>query len=226
LTTVRDPLASKALTHVGVEHELMACPALHAARRVASGKTLSADRNNLLAINLMELAGHYQLKPQTDGNAWQKIIQELLPALRARYRLLFVAHDEAERKFMTQLRTADEVLFFSPDYRDYLEVYSRVGGMVANRVHGALCVAGFGRPAVIIGNDSRIGIARPIGIPAIDSADATMEWILKSLESQMSRRDEVRRRLLDLRESTARQYVKKIRKALKEHPATKDAFER
>src|SRR5579862_6513358 len=85
LTTVRDPLASAALKHVGVTHVLMACPALHAARRVAGGKLPAVERNNLLAVNLMELAGHYQLKPQSTSGTWRAVVERIIPELRKRY---------------------------------------------------------------------------------------------------------------------------------------------
>ncbi|HEY2573840.1 MAG TPA: hypothetical protein VGH65_07215, partial [Verrucomicrobiaceae bacterium] len=133
LTTVRDPLASAALKHAGVAHELMACPALHAARRAAGGKRQAASRNNLLALNLMELAGHYQLKEQATSGGWRTVIERIVPALRERYKLVFVAHDAAERQFMQGWCGPGETVFFSSEYRDYIEFYSRVGGIVANR---------------------------------------------------------------------------------------------
>jgi hypothetical protein len=85
-----------------------------------------------------------------------------------------------------------------------------VKGIVANRVHGAVCVAGFGRPAVIVGNDARIGIARPIGIPAIDSSAATADWILESLDTQFDHVNALREQRIELRESSAKRYVQQI----------------
>jgi SAM-dependent methyltransferase len=223
LTTSRDPLTSDLLDRTGacagasVPHELLPCPAFHAARRVNGGRSEAA--RDVLAVNLMELAGHYMLKPENDPKRWSDTILAMLPRLRERYRLLFVAHDEAEVKFLRYCNHPHERIFFSHDFRDYLSLYSRVAGIVANRVHAAVCVAGFGRPAVIVGNDSRIGIARPIGIPAADAADATAEWIVDSLNRQMDRRDELMTERMELRESSARRYVELIREALGQHPA-------
>jgi hypothetical protein len=86
-------------------------------------------------------------------------------------------------------------------------------------VHAAVCVAGFGRPAVIVGNDSRIGIARPIGIPAIDASAATADWIVDSLNQQMDRREALMAERIELRESSAKRYAGLIRAALGAHPA-------
>jgi hypothetical protein len=212
LTTARDPLTSRVLSRLGLAHELLPCPALHAARRLGGGHTPPAGE--VLAVNLMELAGHYLLKPENDPRRWSNVVLATLPQLRERFRLLFVAHDEAEVRFQRYCNRPDEMIFYSPDYRDYLSVYSRVAGVVANRVHGAVCAAGFGRPAVLVGTDSRIGIARPIGIPAIDSSRVTPEWIIKSLDEQMARRDEVMQQRLALREASAAEYVRLIRERL------------
>lgn len=212
-TTARDPLASKFLTGCKVEHELLPCPAFHAARRV-TGRGAAPKPNNLLAINLMPKAGHYRLKPETDEQQWQAVIAEILPKLRTDHKLLFVAHDQLEADFAKTLALGSESIFFSPDYRDYLGVYSRVKGIVANRVHGAVLVSGFGRPAVIIGNDARIGIARPIGIPAKDSSETTADWILDSLASQFSEGAKLSKHRLALREESAFRYISKIRELL------------
>jgi FkbM family methyltransferase len=209
-TSVRDPLASQFLQQVGVGHELLPCPAFHAARRFKS-----TGRLDVLAVNLMPRAGHYRLKSETDENQWRGVIDELLPKLRSQHRLMFVAHDRAEYDFQRQLARGGEPIFIAGDYREYIQLYGQVEGIIANRVHGAVCVAGFGRPAVIIGNDSRIGIARPIGIPACDSAQATADWILCALQQQFDRGIELYDQRIELRESSARTYASRLAEHLR-----------
>lgn len=217
-TTVRDPLAHRFLEAAGVAHELLPCPALHAARRINGG--VSPVARDVLAVNLMPLAGHYRLKPETDAAQWRATIDQLLPKLRKQHALLFVAHDAREADFMTELARGQEAVFLSPDYRDYLSLYSRVKGIVANRVHAAVAVAGFGRPAVIVGNDARIGIAQPMDIPAIDSSQATAKWILAQLEQQMARADRLFAQRMELREQSARRYISALAAELKVAPRT------
>ena len=45
-------------------------------------------------------------------------------------------------KFLRYCNTPQEMIFFAADYREYLSLYGRVAGVVANRVHGAVCAAG------------------------------------------------------------------------------------
>lgn len=208
-TTVRDPLAHAFLEHSNVAHDLIPCPAFHAARRFA-GNGAPPPAGDFLAVNLMKIAGHYRMKPQTDASQWRGVIDALLPRLRSRHRLLFVAHDQAEADFQRELAHPGEHVFLAGDYRDYISLYGKVKGIVANRVHGAVCVAGFGRPAVIVGNDCRIGIGTPIGIPARDSADATADWIERELEAQFTAGETFFRERLALREASASIYITRI----------------
>jgi hypothetical protein len=210
-TSVRDPLAAAFLDAINVSCDLLPCPAFHAARRASGPGTLPPAADDGLAVNFMELAGHFRLKPSTDAAKWRNVIDELLPRLRLRHKLLFVAHDQAEADFQKTLATPGEDVFVSADYREYLKLYARVKGIVANRVHGAVTVAGFGRPAVIVGNDCRIGIARPIGLPACDSAEATANWIVSALADQMDERETLNSERMALRESSAEQYTTKLR---------------
>ncbi len=221
-TTVRDPLAASYLKCIGVDHDLMPCPAFFAARR-AAGAAAPAPMDDVLAVNFMELAGHFRLKPQTDAAQWRRVIDQVLPRLRKRHRLLFIAHDKKEADFQQTLAGRGEDVFLSADYRDYLALYGRVKGIVANRVHGGVTVAGFGRPAVIVGNDCRIGIARPIDVAACDSADASADWVVRTLEEQFDAQDQVASRRLELREQSASRYVAKLRSLVAAHfGATRD----
>jgi hypothetical protein len=209
LTTVRDRLTSQIFESLGLHAELLPCPAFLAARRVNGG--IAKPPRDVLAVNLMELGGHYLLKSEYDPKRWSDVILQTLPQLRKNHRLLFVAHNEAEVRFLRYCNQPDEEIFHSKDYRDYLTLYSEVAGIVSNRVHGAVCVAGFGRPAVLVGTDSRIGVARPIGIPAIDACEVTSDWIVQSLQQQMDHRDTVMAERIQRRESVASAYIRLLR---------------
>lgn len=220
-TTVRDPLAHRYLGRIGVAHDYMACPAFHAARRFAP-----TQADDVVAVNLMRIAGHYRMKPETDAAQWRSVIDELLPKLRKQHQLLFVAHDQAEADFQRELTQPGESIFLADDYRDYIATYGRVKAIVANRVHAAVCTAGFGKPAVIIGNDCRIGIGDAIGIPSLDGSDATADWIIEKLNAQLNEGDAFRRQRILRRESSARLYGVRIGELIEtflEHKRSKAA---
>jgi len=106
----------------------------------------------------------------------------------------------SEKKFMEQFLGPGEVIFISSRWRDYLPVYAKCVATIANRVHGAVCAAGFGKPSVILGNDTRLFIGDYIGIPSRYVVEVSSEEIVDLLESGLRDQKNEKARLLDLRE--------------------------
>ena len=189
----------------------MPCTAFHAARRT----NLNADCvGDLIGINLMPLGGHYSLNDDINEGVWKTKIEAFLPKIRKYHRLLFIAHDVSEKKYMEQFLGPGEVIFSSSCWRDYLPVYAKCAATVANRVHGAVCAAGFGRPSVILGNDTRLLIGDYIGIPSRYIGDVSPEEVVDLLESGLRDRRSEKDRLLGLREESAARYRQAIVESL------------
>ena len=218
-TSVRDPLASEILNHLGLKHEALPCTAFHAARRY---QLRHNTYGNVLAVNLMPLGGHFRLKEEVNEELWAEVIEKMLPQLRRYHYLLFVAHTLEEKEFMKRWRSGSEVVFYSPRWRDYLPVYARCIGAVANRVHGAVCAAGFGRPSVIVGNDTRLQIGEFIGIPSRYVAGVSADEIVNLIETGLKNSGSERERLLELREESAKRYCAAIAEKIVEFPAAQN----
>ena len=218
-TSVRDPLAFKILDRLGLKRKALPCPAFHAARRY---RLDSGTYGNVLAVNLMPLGGHFRLKEEVSEELWAKVLEKMLPQLRKYHHLFFVAHTPEEKGFMERWRSGSEVIFWSPRWRDYLPVYARCIGTVANRVHGAVCAAGFGRPSVIVGNDTRLQIGEFIGIPSRYVATVSGEEIVDLIETGLENSSSERERLLELREESAGKYCAAMRESIAEFPTAQD----
>ena len=213
-TSVRDPLASQILYSLGLEHDVLPCTAFHAARRTK----IEPDYGNILGINLMPLGGHYKLDNDIDEGLWKRTIEALLPKIRQHHQILFIAHDISEAEFIQEFLGPGEVIFYSPCWRDYLPVYAKCSATIANRVHGAVCAAGFGRPSLILGNDTRLLIGDYIGIPSRYIGDVSPEEIVDLLEFGLGGRKWIKDRLLTLREESAARYRERIIESLEEFP--------
>ena len=205
-TSVRDPLAAQILLALGHDHVALPCAAFSAARRVKE----KIASENIVGINLMPLGGHFRLREDIDKDVWLETISTFLAGARRHQRLLFIAHDQQELSFMESLRQGDEQVFYSTDYRDYFPVYAKCQAVVANRVHGAICAAGFGTPSIIIGNDTRLLIGDFIGLPSLYVAEVTAEELLDRLDGLLVNRSKEHDRLLTLREESARSYIEAI----------------
>src|SRR5258708_4988076 len=201
-TTVRDPLASRILSALSLSHHSMPCPAFLAACR----NTVSVPGHGVVGVNLMPLGGHYEIDVEFNGDLWQSSCTRLVDDLRKCGQLLFIAHNSSEAAFMSRFACPDERTFHAYGWRDYLDVYSSCRAVVSNRVHGAVCAAGFGVPAVIVGNDSRASIGDFIGLPRFRSG-SDVEPIVVAVQSLIRTRNHEADRLMALRESTLAAYT-------------------
>jgi SAM-dependent methyltransferase len=208
--SARDPLTSQILYALGIEHDVLPCTAFHASRR----SKFLGGYGEVIGINLMPFAGHYKLKEDIDEGAWSGTVQAFLGELRKRHSLFFIAHDASEKEFMKSYLAPGEVVFYSPHWRDYLPVYARCSAVLASRVHGAVCAGGFGRPAVIVGNDTRLLIGDYIGIPSLYVSRVKAPELVDLIERAIATQHTERDRLLTLREESAHRYRKAIQERL------------
>jgi len=214
-TSVRDPLASQILYALNIEHDVLPCSAFHAARRLKTQPCVGT----FIGVNLMPKGGHYRLKENIDSHAWDIAVQGFLTDVRKRHKLLFIAHDLLEVEYMKQFVEGDEKIFHSTNYLDYLPTYGQCAAVVANRVHGGVCAAGFGRPSIIVGNDTRLLIADYIGIPSFYVADVDAPLLIDVLETAVSTASKETDRLLELRENSALRYIAAIKSSIESFPS-------
>ena len=211
LTTVRDPVASRLLTTLGIAHRALPCPAFLAAARHRLDVAPSAG---YLGINLMPLGGHFDLTAGFDAARWHEDCLRLTTTLRRLGPLVFVAHDAAERDFMQRFAVAGERVYLSASWRDYLDLYAGCALVVANRVHGAVCAAGFGVPGIILGNDTRAEIGCALDLTLFQSGVASPQEIATAAARLLADRKHRAGELRALREDTLQTYAQLLRTVL------------
>ena len=57
-----------------------------------------------------------------------------------------------------------KLIYKKNDYLAYMKFYSKAKFGIVNRVHAAFMLASFGKPSIVIGNDSRAKMASAIGL--------------------------------------------------------------
>jgi len=202
LTTVRDPVAEHLLNVLKLPHEALPCPAFLAACRHKSNVSTSG----VIGINLMQLGGHYDLSGNMNVALWEKQCFTLVVELRKISKLIFIAHDKKEAEFMAKYIVPGERIYRSENWRDYFDVYSACKVIVANRVHGAVCAAGFGVPSIILGNDTRAMIGDYVNIPRYHVRDLDVTQIIQKVHTFIEEPDIERSRLLEIRNKTINEY--------------------
>jgi hypothetical protein len=215
LTVVRDPVAAEILQSLRLKHEILPCPAFLAALRHAR-KPKAEPEWPLIGLNLMELGGHFATDPSFEKDAWQRFCQQLIELLQSKGDVVLLAHDEVERKYLSSLDSQLRIVLPS-SYHEYHGVLRQLSLWIGNRVHGAVCAAGYGVPALILGNDTRARIGEYIGLKVLRSSDRDFEavssWV-DAFHSANSRELEAVR-LRDLQQETRSRYIELLTEAVR-----------
>lgn len=207
LTTVREPVAARMLRQLGVPHHALPCPAFLAGAR----HRYPYRPDGPIGVNLMPLGGHFELDGEHNQTKWLEECLRLIGQLRALGRIVFIAHNEEEEKFLAHVTRPGEIVFRSGDWRPYLDLFGQCALVVANRVHAAVCSSGLGVPAIIIGNDTRAEIGRFMDLPIHRSGHVGAAAIFESVQILWSGRTGENQRLLSLRAETLERYAGWIR---------------
>jgi hypothetical protein len=97
---------------------------------------------------------------------------------------------------------------FTPaDLREYFTLMSRAKVGVCNRLHAAVALAGIGIPSVSVGTDTRLLMVEAVGMPSFYVKEATSERLGDTVHRLLTDAEDLRERLLALREETWERYV-------------------
>jgi len=208
LTTARDVQTRYIIEKVGYQAPLLSCTSLLAAR--ACG--LAASLPEYVAVNLMPAAAHSWRGQRGDSERWQGIIRGVVANVERRHQVMFVSHSRDEDQTAASWFPGRR-RFFSTDPVELLKVYSKARYGICNRVHAAAGVASFGRPALVVGGDSRVNLIEQFGLPAVDHRETDAAEIIKLID-QFERDGGYAQNLKRRADEAERDYVRMVRGAL------------
>jgi hypothetical protein len=166
LTTARDVRTSEILGALGFQTKIIPCASIMA----AAGAHLRPLEPEYVVINTMRSAAHSWRGQRGDESKWRNTITAVVPEIEKRHPVLFVSHsrleDETAAAWFPGRRR-----FLSKSPSELLYVYSKARYGLCNRIHAAAAVASFGRPAIVVGGDSRVNLIEQFGLPAYDHRD-------------------------------------------------------
>jgi hypothetical protein len=205
VTTVRDRLSLEVLRHAGRNAPVLPCTSVFAVDQLR----IQPREGSFVALNFMSGGGHFDFGQPIDFAAWERRFVSFAGKLAQRERCMLICHDAKEVSSAQRLLPQIPI-FFAEEYRAYLECYARAKYGIFNRVHGAFALASLGKPAVIIGADSRARMAEMLGMECKFVNDATTDW-LESQPNNLANRAPSYPAEIQERKSTAeRSYISEL----------------
>lgn len=209
LTTVREKVAARLLESLGLETNCLPCTAIFAADR----HRIYPEPGQFICLNYMHGGAHYNLGQKIDFEAWEDAFRSVYGALSRLHPVIVMCHSPSEVvRIRTLIPSADT--FFSTNYVDYLKMYAKARFGVLNRVHGAIALAGMGRPSVIIGNDTRALMGELLELPTYFVNDARAETILEHCSNFESENAAWSHRLYEIKKASRMAYLQLLGKSL------------
>lgn len=183
---LRDAMANRML---GKSYPIAPCPSVMAAipecfalergmmMKLPEGWKISAIATDI--VNIMPAGSHYERYAPDEAECWRSIQRELSDTLMERG-FTFAAHSDIEHEHALSLGWPRErIVAYCGDPQLMLDLYRSCRTYVGNRVHGAVVARSVGADSLLIGYDSRLGMARLIGVDAIYPSEFTPDRVDK-----------------------------------------------
>ncbi len=202
VTTVRDSLARAILHNIGLDAPLIPCPSLFARDRLR----ITPEPAEFVAVNFMPLGGHYGFGQLIDEAEWQRTFVTFCTTIGRRHPVVLVCHDRKELGLAMKI-LPNVKRMFADSSRSCLSIYSRARCYIGSRIHGAFATASFGRPAFVIGSDSRSRMMDEISLSDGFVAEMTPEFLLTVFGNMNDRASDYREVSEGIRETAYGSYM-------------------
>jgi hypothetical protein len=183
LTMLRDELARKMLNRAGRDAPVLPCASIFARDLMK----LQPEAGEYIVLNYMENAGHYTFGQDIDTQQWKDQFVAIAREAAAVGRVVVACHTPEEERHARTLVPDLERFLVPNEHVPFMKFYARAKWGVMNRVHGAFMMASFGKPAVVIGNDSRARMIENLELPSVfvnDVKDVGAQRLIEQVRSR------------------------------------------
>lgn len=205
VTTVRDKLAKKLLNKMDFDAPIIPCSSIFARQLF----DIEPDKSEYVALNYMRGGAHYVFGQKIEFEKWENTFKKFYETISRFEKCVFVCHNQDEVRNAKRI-DSNAHLFISHNYKDYIKFYAKAKFGIMNRVHGAFLIASFARPAVLIGNDSRVMMSEEIGLPHVFVNNADYNWLLEQYEYLKNGGDNYSQRFNEIKKKAYNDYQKAL----------------
>ncbi|MBC7776944.1 MAG: polysaccharide pyruvyl transferase family protein [Phycisphaerae bacterium] len=183
LTILRDKLAQTMLKKAGREASVLPCTSIFARDRLG----LNALNGEYIVLNFMENGGHFTFGQNIDANLWRSQFKQIAAVAKKHGRVIIACHTPDEENLASLLVPEYERFLVPDDHVEFMKFYSRAIFGIVNRVHAGFVMASFGKPVVVIGNDSRALMIENLNLPSIFVGDVEHIGVESIINKALSR---------------------------------------
>jgi len=206
ITTLRDNLANVVLNNVGLDAPVIPCASIFAIDEY----DIKNSGEDYVVVNYMQGGAHFTFGQNINFEKWEKEFKDFYSKLKKNENIIFACHNEKEVEEAKRIDPDAKIFYEKNDYLKYMKFYSKAKFGIMNRVHGAYIMASFGKPSIIIGNDSRARMAENIGLKSYFVNDVDSDLLGKEYEYLNSGAENFNERLKEIKEKAYTDYLEAL----------------
>lgn len=204
VTTLRDELSKTILGTIGVDAPVIPCSSIFA----IDEHGLKNEGEEYVVVNYMKGGAHYTFGQKIDVDKWQREFKKFYFELKQTEKVIFSCHNQKEVDEAREIDPDAEIFFEKDDYVAYLRFYSKAKYGIMNRVHGAFILGSFGKPSILVGNDSRARMSAEIGLESVFVNDADYGFLSEQLKFIQSGANNFALRFQNIKEQARKDYMR------------------
>ncbi len=206
VTTVRDTLGQAVLSKINLNAPVIPCSSIFA----MDEHGLKNEGADYVVVNYMKGGAHYTFGQKIDFEKWEKEFKRFYFDLKQKERVIISCHNQKEVNEALELDSNAEIFFQEHDYVAYMRFYSKAKFGIMNRVHGAFLMASYGKPSIVIGNDSRAKMAEQIGLKHYFVNDVDAALLEREYEYLLNGADDFSNRFKAIKNQAYTDYMKAL----------------
>jgi hypothetical protein len=203
VTTLRDTLSKTVLSKIDLEAPVIPCSSIFA----IDEHNLKAEETEYMVMNYMKGGAHYTFGQAIDIENWEEEFKRFYFEIKKRENVIISCHNQKEVDEVKAMDPDAKIFYEKDDYLAFMKFYSKAKFGIMNRVHGAFLMASYGRPSIVIGNDSRARMVTEIGLESFFVNDVTFELLMEKYEFLKSGADNFKERFKAIKEKAYVDYM-------------------
>jgi hypothetical protein len=206
ITTARDTLAKIVLSKVGIDIPIIPCSSIFAVDEYG----LQNEGEEYIVMNYMRGGAHYTFGQKIDFQRWENEFKRFYFKLKEKEKIIVSCHNQKEVSEILEMDPEADIFYKKDDYLAYMKFYSKAKFGIMNRVHGAFLMASYGKPSIVIGNDSRAKMVEEIGLKHYFVNDVDFNLLMREYKSLKTGGNDYGKKFKSIKKKAFNNYMKEF----------------